>query len=217
MPMSRRQTPRLQFAGVALATVRIDFFRSFYESFGIGDKGAISLTSDDGRLIVRRPFSEKDIGADIAAGPLFQLWRENGETASAIHTSEIDFERLFTYRHVRTYPLLVMVALSKEEVLERWRTRMVASAAGILVLLAVLLLLGTRMIRQLIERDRLQAELREAKTALEANNASLKRRARPQPGSDTPALFRPAPGRRIRWRWRTVVALVMIDVDYFKR
>ncbi|MDB5906076.1 MAG: diguanylate cyclase [Massilia sp.] len=223
IPVSRRlDNPDGSFAGVALATVRIDFFRSFYESFDIGAKGTIFLATDDGRFMVRRPFNEKDIGADISGGALFRLWRENGETASAILTSRIDqVERLYTYRHLRRYPMLISVALSKEEVLARWRKSVYLGAAGTLILLTVLLSLGTRMIRQLIVRDRLQRELREAQTALEANNASLKLLAlsdgltglanRRHFDQRLSAEFKRA------IREQSPIALVMIDVDYFKR
>jgi diguanylate cyclase (GGDEF)-like protein len=202
--------------------VRLDFFRRFYESFDIGAKGAIVLATDEGRYMVRRPFNEQDVGSDLSKGPLFRLWREKGETASAVLTSQIDqVERLLTYRHLRHYPLLVSVALSKEEVLAPWRTSTGFAVAGTLVLLGVLLVLGSRMIRQLIERDRLQAELRAAQTALEANNASLQLLAlsdgltglanRRHFDQRLSAEFKRA------IRDQSPVALVMIDVDYFKR
>jgi diguanylate cyclase (GGDEF)-like protein len=223
VPVSRRlDNPDGSFAGVALATVRLDFFRRFYESFDIGAKGAIVLATDEGRYMVRRPFNEQDVGSDLSKGPLFRLWREKGETASAVLTSQIDqVERLLTYRHLRHYPLLVSVALSKEEVLAPWRTSTGFAVAGTLVLLGVLLVLGSRMIRQLIERDRLQAELRAAQTALEANNASLQLLAlsdgltglanRRHFDQRLSAEFKRA------IRDQSPVALVMIDVDYFKR
>jgi hypothetical protein len=84
IPVSRRlDNPDGSFAGVALVAVRIAFFRSFYESFAIGEKDNIYLASD-GRFLVRRPFRENDIGRDVSKGPVFRLWREKGETASAI-------------------------------------------------------------------------------------------------------------------------------------
>jgi diguanylate cyclase (GGDEF)-like protein len=223
IPVSRRlNNPDGSFAGVALATIKLDFFRSFYESFAIGPKGTIFLASDEGRFLVRLPYSEKDIGADISQGPVFRLWKEKGETGSAIMTANIDkVERLYTYRHLRTYPLLIAVALSKEEVLARWRTSTLAAVTGTLLLLVALMVLGWRMIRQLIERDRLQRELREAKNALEANNASLKLLALSD--SLTGLANRRQFDQRLNAEFKRAIrdqsplALVMIDVDYFKR
>ncbi len=223
IPVSRRlDHPDGSFAGVALATIKLDYFRSFYESFAIGSKGTIFLASDNGRFLLRLPFNEKDIGIDISEGPVFRLWRQKGQSGSAILVSRIDqVERLYAYRHLRGYPLLIAVAPSKDEILARWRTSTYAGVAGTLFLLAVLLLLGSRMIRQLIDRDRLQRELREAKTALEANNASLKLLAL----SDglTGLANRRHFDQRLSAEFKRAVrdqspiGLVMIDVDYFKK
>jgi diguanylate cyclase (GGDEF)-like protein len=223
IPVSRRlDNPDGSFAGVALATLRIDFFRAFYESFDVGDKGTIFLASAEGRFMLRRPFNENHIGADLSEGPVFRLWREKGETASAILTSHIDrTERLYTYRHLRDYPLLISVALSKDEVLARWHTRLYTGVAITLMLLAVLLFLAVRMFRQIIVRDRLQAELGEAKTALEANNAALKLMALSDSltGLSNRRHFdlRLAAEFKRASRDQLPIALVMIDVDYFKR
>jgi diguanylate cyclase (GGDEF)-like protein len=222
IPVSRRLNHADgSFAGVALATIKLDYFRSFYESFAIGSKGTIFLVADSGRLLLRLPFHEKEIGADISQGRVFQLWYQMGPSGSAILVSRIDqVERLYAYRHLRRYPLLIGVAPSKQEILARWRTNTYAGVAGTLSLLVVLLLLGLRMIRQLIERDRLQRELRAAKTALGANNASLKLLAlsdgltglanRRHFDQRLSAEFKRA------IRDRSPIALVMIDVDYFK-
>jgi diguanylate cyclase (GGDEF)-like protein len=210
------------FAGVALAAIKVDFFRSFYQSFAIGQQGTIFLATDKGRFLVRQPDNEKTIGADISKDPMFQLWREKGPTASAILVSSIDHvERIYTYRHLRTYPLLISVALSKAEVLARWRTSTLAAVGLTLTLLLVLMVLGSRMIRQLIERDRLQKELREAKSALEATNASLKQLAL----SDglTGLANRRHFDQRLNAEFKRAtrdqsqLALVMFDVDFFKR
>jgi diguanylate cyclase (GGDEF)-like protein len=223
LPVSRRlDHPDGSFAGVALATVKIDFFRSFYESFAIGERGAIFLAADNGQYIVRRPYNEKLIGTDITGGPVFKLWKEKGETGSAILVARIDkVERIYTYRHLRNYPLLIAVALSKEEVLARWRTRTLVSGAGTLILLGALLYLGERILRQIIERDRLQGELRDAKTALEANNAALQLLAL----SDglTGLANRRHFDQRLDAEFKRAIrdqsplGLVMLDVDYFKK
>jgi hypothetical protein len=82
IPVSRRvDNPDGTFAGVALATIKLDYFRSFYESIAIGRKGTIFLASDNGRFLLRLPFNEKEIGKNIAQGPVFQLWREKGTCA----------------------------------------------------------------------------------------------------------------------------------------
>jgi diguanylate cyclase (GGDEF)-like protein len=210
------------FAGIALATIKLDVFRSFYESFAVGQQGTISLASDQGYFLVRQPYDEKVIGADIRKEALYRLWQEKGVTASAILVSSVDrVERLYTYRHLRAYPLIVSVGLAKEEILADWRASTLGAVALTMTLLLVLIVLGSRMIRQLVERDRLQNELREAKSALEASNASLKQLAlsdgltglanRRHFDESLNAEFKRA------IRDQSPLALVMFDVDFFKR
>ena len=223
IPVSRRiEHPDGSFAGVALATLKLDFFREFYESFDIGQAGTIFLASNNGRLIVRLPFNEKNIGIDISRGPVFQMRKQTGATGSATLVSVLDkVERLYAYRELRTYPLLIAVALSKNEVLARWRTSVYISGAGTLFLMAILVLLGTRVIGQLIEHERLQLALREAQSALEATNASLQLLALSD--SLTGLANRRHFDQRLSvefkraMREQSSLALVMIDVDYFKR
>ena len=224
LPVSRRlDNPDGSFAGVALATVRIDFFREFYDSFDIGKNGTIFIALDTGHFVVRRPFRQADIGVDMSSGPVFTLWKKLGQpTGSAILTPPIDHvERLYTYRHLRRYPLLIAVGLSKQEVLARWCTSTMIGATGILVLLAAILWLGARMIGQMMQRSRLQHELHEAKTALEANNAALQLLAlsdgltglanRRHFDANLDVEFKRA------MRDGSPLALVMFDVDYFKK
>jgi len=224
LPVSQRlDNPDGSFAGVALATVRIDFFKEFYESFDIGNDGTIFLALDSGVFVVRRPFRQADIGVDMSSGPVFKLWKKLGQpTGSAVMVARIDqVERLYTYRHLRRYPLLIAVALSKQEVLARWRTSTIIAATGTLVLLAVLLWLGTRMIGQMMQRSRLQCELRDAKTALEANNAALQLLALSDglTGLANRRHFDASLDVEFKRAMRdgSPLALVMFDVDYFKK
>ncbi len=223
LPVSRRiSRADGSFDGVALATIKLDFFKAYYDSFDVGNKGTILLATDSGRFVLRRPFNEKDMAADVSRGPLFRLWQQSRQASgSAILTANIDkVERLYAYRHLRNYPLLVAVAVAKDEVLERWRTSTIAAMAGTLCLIALLLWLGARMIGQLFERDRLQRQLRAAKSALEATNASLRLLAMSDglTGLANRRHFdeRLAAEFRRAIRERTPIALVILDIDYFK-
>ena len=224
LPVSRRlDNPDGSFAGVALATVEIDFFRQFYDSFDIGNDGTIFLALDSGVFVVRRPFRQTDIGVDMSSGPVFKLWKKLGQpTGSAILVARIDhIERLYTYRHLRRYPLLIAVGLSKQEVLARWRTSTMIGATGILALLAAILWLGARMIGQMMQTSRLQHELHEAKTALEANNAALQLLALSDSltGLANRRHFDATLDVEFKRAMRdgAPLALVMFDVDYFKK
>jgi diguanylate cyclase (GGDEF)-like protein/PAS domain S-box-containing protein len=160
LTVSRRiNHPDGSFAGVALASISMDYFQKFYSSFDIGNKGAIELMLDNGTLLVRRPFIESNIGTNLAFGPLFTKYLRKSSIGTAIIKSPIDdVVRLNGYQHVVHYPLVVNVALSEEEILGKWKTEAYFHTFGVGLLAIVLGMLGYRMIG--IIRLRLDAETR---------------------------------------------------------
>ena len=210
------------FAGVVLATISMQYFRSFYESFDIGKSGSIFLATDSGTLLIRRPFDETQIGRDINKGPVFQHYLKYGPAATAILTPNIDrIERIYSYRRLEHYPVLIGVALSKEEVLAAWRDETIRFALASTVLIALLWILGFRLIHQVAIRERAQSELRAARDDLEKINRELA----------ALALLDGLTGLANRRRFdaalneeyarairnRTPLAVIMLDVDHFKK
>jgi diguanylate cyclase (GGDEF)-like protein len=152
---------------------------------------------------------------------VFRHYRANGPVGTAMLTARADhIERLYSYRHIDGYPMLVAVALSQQEILANWRADARRNGSALVLVVAALALLGWRLIRQLRIRERLAVQLREAKQALEARNESLVALAlhdgltglanRRQFDAVLNAEFNRA------MRGHTSLALVMIDVDYFK-
>src|SRR5690606_7637521 len=85
IPVSRRlEHPDGSFSGVVLATINMQYFRTYYERFDIGKSGAIFLATQSGTLLVRRPFDEVQIGKDISKGPVFQYHFKHGASGTAI-------------------------------------------------------------------------------------------------------------------------------------
>jgi diguanylate cyclase (GGDEF)-like protein len=221
--VSRRiDHPGGSFAGVALATVRLQHFKQFYDSFDIGREGAIFLAKDDGKLLVRRAANEATNRVNIADGPVFREYRAHGPVGTAMLKARADnVERLYSYRHLAVYPLIVATALSKQEILANWWADTCRTAGRVGLAVAVLAMLGYRLIRQLRIREQLEAELRAAKAALETLNGSLR----------SLALHDGLTGLANRRQFETVLnaefnramrngtslALVMLDVDHFKQ
>jgi len=222
IPVTRRlQHADGSFAGVVLATVTHDYFRNYYERFDIGDDGVIMLGNDDGRLIMRRPFEARDIAGAGRADTMLSQLQKQGLAGSADLRGPDGIVRHYAYQHLRNYPLLVGVGVAQREVLARWRRSAWLGAAGAGALLVALLLLGTSMIRHLVLRDRLQEQLRRAKNELEAKNESLQAMALSDGLTGLPN--RRHFDQRLEQEFRRAMrdgaslALIMFDVDYFKR
>jgi diguanylate cyclase (GGDEF)-like protein len=223
IPVSRRiNRPDGSFGGVAMVSLSLDFFGKFYDSFDVGPTGTIILAIDDGTLLYRRPFRAAMVGTSIASGPFYQMYKHSGPVGTAMLVSNIDgIERLYSYRHLDGFPLLVATAQSKDEILDAWWGAALKMSCVVVFATAVLAWGSRYMIRQLHVREAMDAELRATRAALEQHNISLRHLA------DSDALTGLSNRRRFdgamlleyeRARRNGLpFSLIMLDVDYFKK
>ncbi|QJD98964.1 diguanylate cyclase [Massilia forsythiae] len=223
LPVSRRiDNPDGSFGGVALVTLDLRFFGAFYDRFDVGRSGTILLSTDEGRLVYRRPFKEVQVGNDIRSGPIYQMYKSSGPVGTAMLRSKIDgIERLYSYRHLDNYPLIVASAQSKDEILAGWWIAVVKMSCVVAFAVAMLAWGGARMIRQIRIRERLEDELLLAGTTLQQHNVSLKALAESDglTGLGNRRLFEATLEREVgrARRTSTPFALVLTDVDFFKK
>lgn len=210
------------FAGVATAALDIEYFKDFYDTFDLGRDGVIFLGLNDGTTLVRRPLYEKYVGADLAQVPLYRDYIAKNRYGSAEFKSTIDGrQRLASYRRLERYPLFVFVALSKDEVLASWLEDTVVHSAGIAILIVALLFLGKRLVNQIRLRAGIERALEKTRDALNERNETLHRLAL-EDGLTALANrrhFDLAIEQELRRavRHASPIALLMIDVDYFKQ
>jgi diguanylate cyclase (GGDEF)-like protein len=226
MPVSRRLNKADgSFGGVVLAPLDIEYFRRFYESFDLGARGAAALLSDQGVLMLRQPFDSTRVGGSMRDSELFRHYsRLSGpaRTGSAfLHSFHDDEMRLNSYRPLEHYPLFVTAALSREEMLERWRRDTFTRTAAVVMLAALIGFFGKRLVDQIKLRARAEAELREARDALESANHTLARQAMSDglTGLANRRQFDVTLGNEFSraMRHEHTLAFIMIDVDYFKQ
>ncbi|HEY2137396.1 MAG TPA: diguanylate cyclase [Xanthobacteraceae bacterium] len=151
------------FAGVVAAAIDLDYFQKFYDTFDIGRGGAVGLFRDDGTLLVRRPIDTVSVGRNLSELALFQDHLKVATAGYYRVSSPLDkVVRRVGYQHLAEYPIVVSVALPQDEILARWHAgvRNDAIIAG-LVCTAVLLM-GGLIVRQMRQRARASATLRES-------------------------------------------------------
>ena len=223
IPVSRRlDKADGSFAGVALATLDVDYFRRYYQSFDIGERGVVALLSNQGALMVRRPFLDNLVGADVRTTALFRAYANGPHAGSGMFPSPRDGEmRLNSYRPLEHYPLFVSAALSREEMLEHWRRDTFLHSLGVVLLAALLGFFGKRLIAQIHLRVEAEAELLRARDALESANRTLERQAMQDglTGLANRRQFDVTLGNEFSraMRHQDTLAFVMIDVDFFKQ
>ncbi|WP_218274282.1 MULTISPECIES: response regulator [unclassified Pseudomonas] len=178
IPVSRRiNNPDGSFAGIAGATIDIDFFSQFYNRLEIGQEGAVALEFDSGVMAIRRPFEERLIGADMTNTRLFQEHKLQPEGGTfSIASAQDGVVRLNTYRSLHDYPLFVAAALSKDENLASWWSDTLWHAAGVGLLTCLLVIFGLRLIRQVNLQSKTEKELA---ASLETTRAILETAANP--------------------------------------
>lgn len=210
------------FAGVILATIRMDYFRQFYESFDIGKHGALLVSTDKGTILLRRPFDIAYFGRDISAGPLFSKYLPQAPVATNIFTSSLDgVTRINSHRRSAAYPLVILAALSRDDALANWRMDVLMHAAVMTLLVAGLGFLGLRLTRQIERRTTAEAALLESRAELLAANEALEQIAMQDglTGLANRRCFDLALAKEFSHARRTgtPISLITIDVDNFKQ
>jgi diguanylate cyclase (GGDEF)-like protein len=223
LPVSRRinQTDG-SFGGVALAAINVDFFSKFYDSLDIGQAGAVALISDEGFMIVRRPYGDSMVGKSMLDTKLFRTYVSEGPVGTTFIISAQDHvARLNSFRRVASYPVFVAAALSKDEILADWRKDTLLHSSGIGLLVIVVAIFGWRLVKQIELRTQTEGNLLRARDALAEVNGTLEKLAM-QDGLTGLANRRQFDqtlsdelGRATREG--SSLSLIMIDLDRFKQ
>lgn len=223
MTISRRfNHPDGRFGGVVVATISLEHFLSLYRTIDVGVNGVVTLISGDARILVRRPFHEGDLGKDLSKGPLFTELLPKAPYGTATARSAVDgVDRIVGYRRVEEYPLITFVALDRYESLAAWRKETSFSVGLMFLLLSILGVLSYRLIRLMQRQNYVQLALFLSQEQLLDNAARLQAQALEDglTGLANRRFFDqylPDEMGRAR-RERQKIALLLIDVDYFKR
>jgi diguanylate cyclase len=216
IPISRRlNNLDGSFAGVLLGTVKVSYFVDYYGDFKIDDKGALVLAMRNGTILVRRPFIASVIGQSLADSEIFKSYLPNSNQGVAeIKAVVDDTERLYGYRALTTYPLVVEAGLSRESIIAPWRRDLLKTGLILISLIIVLAVFALIVLSQLRQRMVMEREIRQAhqamrNMALTDSLTGLGNRRRLD-GALLDEI-------RLAKRQGSSLALIMLDVDYFKR
>jgi hypothetical protein len=106
-----------EFAGVAVATMRLAYFDQLFNSLTIGNSSSVNLLNDHGILLAQQPLLERDmINKDLSDFPNFKRIVRDGSGSFRAVSGITGKERLYTFSNVGELPLIVVVVLSSEDV-----------------------------------------------------------------------------------------------------
>jgi len=163
------------FGGVVVATIDCKYFSEFYSSFDVGEHGSVSLATSSGVLLARSPYDARQIGRDLSRSTLFSqelATRRNGDYESASTFDNVT--RISAFDMSYRYPLVAVVAVSRDEILAPWFAGALQRFAVAATLIVGLALLGLRLADQIGRRQRSEQILaaKEAEFRLLAESAS---------------------------------------------
>ncbi|UZJ59169.1 diguanylate cyclase [Pseudomonas sp. KU26590] len=216
IPISRRiNAADGTFAGVALATVPVAYFQTFFKRMDVDDKGVIFLALNNGDLLARRPTLTALMTTNVAKGDLFTLYLPYSDSGNAVIKSVVDgVERIYAYRRVSGLPIVAAAGVSCEHVFAPWWDYAYRSMASIGLITFALVLLGFLLYRQIQHLITAETELNTARTALEiiAQTDSLTHLANRRCFD---AAFQQEWGRASRNN--STIAIILLDIDWFKQ
>lgn len=213
---------RGEFAGVVAMTLGVENFLQLFGKLDVGHDGAIGLSYTDGSMLVRYPFREQDMGRNFSKSPIFTKYLIDQPVGTASFTSSLDgVERLYAFRKSDKIPLVTAVALGKQEALAAWWFEALLSSLVVAALLALIGAIGWLLIRAMSRRSAVENELRLTQQRLLESNQRLESLAMHDAltGLANRRCFDEALTQEIRTAHRngTTLALLMIDIDHFKR
>jgi diguanylate cyclase len=150
------------FAGVVVGAIRLSYFNELFGSLALGANSGINLFRQDGVVISRFPYGDADVGKSIAGTPNLVRFQEEG-SGSFVGTAALDgVERLYSFRPVGNYPLILNVAQSTHSILAKWYASAWVLGSFTVLLMAACVGLALLFVRELTLRQQVSARLREA-------------------------------------------------------
>ncbi|MDT8905267.1 MULTISPECIES: sensor domain-containing diguanylate cyclase [Pseudomonas] len=198
---------RGEFIGVAEAAMRLNYFSQLFKSLNIGHGGTVNLVSRDGFLLAQEPpLAEDMIGKDFSNRPNFMRILREGDGSFTSVSSVDQTQRLYTFSQVGNLPLIVVVALSSQEVFASWqRTALLVSGA------TGALCIGLLWLTWLLRRELRRRHSAERELAQQASTDALTGLANRRTLDET-----------LQQEWLRAqrsgqpLSVLMIDADHFK-
>lgn len=216
IPVSRRtQYPDGSFSGVVLATLPVAYFQHFFERLDLDKQGVILLALNNGDLLARRPMIDGLMTTNIAKGELFSRYLVSSDNGIASLTSIVDgIERVYAYSRIQGLPIVAAAGLSLDSVFATWWTYVYQASIMVVLVIIVLTSLGFLFYIQIQRLLVAEEELRLAQSDLEhiAKTDSLT-------GLPNRRYFDATLAQEWSRTCRTEssIALILIDIDWFKQ
>ncbi|MBV8888888.1 MAG: response regulator [Alphaproteobacteria bacterium] len=183
IPLSRRLDARDgSFAGVLIVSLDPYYLARFYETVDVGPGGTVMLVGRDGVVRARvsfagNPDDKPGYSPKITIGEtvMLQLTPDSADRTVHVQSALDNVARVVSYSVLPDYPLIVGVGFSDADLFAEYnvsRVRLLAAAAAAV---AVVVAFTALLVRQLLRRQRSEAELAARQTELRRERERLSR------------------------------------------
>jgi len=135
IPISHRIDREGQFAGVAVAALRLSYFHDLLGELQSGPGASVTLLSEDGTILMRLPFDLNDIGRKTQAEAAVHDFIQSKAAAATLRLPGERGSQDVAFHRVGNLPLLVRVSVAPDKSGMFWLICVgaaVALAAGVL-------------------------------------------------------------------------------------
>lgn len=169
--ISRRlKVPNGGFFGAVAGTVRLAPIRAFIQSLNLGPHGSFSVVRDDGTVMMRVPYRDAEIGANVRQSSVFQRALA-GPEGQFVATATIDgIRRLHSFHRIEGTSLIVIASLAVDDIEAGWWHHTIVVGLGTLFVVASLIVIAVLLIGALRRRE--AAERAAVQSEAEAKNSA---------------------------------------------
>lgn len=114
----RISNPDGSLGGVVVVSMDPFYFTRLYEATQISEHSAVTLVGDDGIVRARRTGDKSEVGQDISGAEVFRKLRASPQGSFTTRSRIDGRERVYAYRKLATYPLIVLVGMDVEDLLQ---------------------------------------------------------------------------------------------------
>lgn len=209
IPVAQRMSAPAGPAVVLVAMIDVPSLMSLYENERIRPNGAIALIRRDGVLLTRAPHDERLLGKSFVGSQLYREFLPRRESGFArIDRTTVDaMEKYISYSTMSDYPLLTVVSAARDDVFESWRRQVAFIVALATVISVGAIFAARRLMTTLAELSAHAVELHRLATTDLMTGIHNRH-------SFVQNLYREFARAR---RYRTPLALMVLDLDFFKQ
>jgi diguanylate cyclase (GGDEF)-like protein len=155
---------------IVLGVVDARVIRDVYDRVDVGDGGAVTLFTNGGTILARRPDADTLIGQRFDRLPLFQAPHATQQAGLyATESATVDgVPRIVAFRRLGEFPVVLSAALALDEVLAPWWRETFRNFAILPVAMGVLIAFGALLDREARRRGQAEAQARQKSSVLEA-------------------------------------------------